>query len=521
MHTNLPRSALLPLVAAALLALPATALAATRYATPNPAGGANCSVGNPCSLSTSINGAANGDTVVIDSGNYVVAGGTDIFASQSNLDIYGALGQPRPTITISPPSNVAGLTLNAGTRLAGVQLTVTSGAQAALDLTGGDTLEDSLVTMTTGDAVDILGATGGFTGGLVRDDVLRAGGFALSVEDVTGVYVRHVTAIGTGGGGRGLQVTNDSAMTTSVDAGDSIFQGAQFDISMANYAATTAASTLVSDYDDYNPAHVYNNPNFLSVFSAGPHDISAAPLFVSAIDAHEAAGSPTIDRGATFFNSGVHDLDGDPRLLGQAEDIGAYEFRSPPAVTTTPATAITLNGASIGGTVNAENESKVSWHIDYGPTTAYGSSTTVTPAVVGNATHAVAVTLAGLAAGTYHYRVVAVDSYGAVSDGNDVAFTTASPAKPGGTPPGGAGPGTGQRSPTVCRVPALKGLPLARARKALTKAHCKLGRVRRPKHARGLLVVERQSHRSGTKLAAGAHINVVLAKPPRKARRKR
>ena len=514
MHEKLPRRALPSLVAAALLALPATALAATtRYATPSPAGGANCSVGNPCSLSTAINGASSGDTVVIDSGNYVVPAGSDVFANNSNLDIYGALGQPRPTITISPPANAPGLALNSGTRLAGVQLTVTSGSPAALNLTGGDTLEDSLVTMTTGDAVDILGATGGFTGGLVRDDILRAGGTGLSVEDVTGMDVRHVTAIGTGGGGRGIELFSNTGETTSVDARDSIFEGAQNDILVDNPGS---GATLTTDYDDYDPTGVYNNPSYPGVFNTGAHDISAAPLFVSGTDAHEAAGSPTIDRGATFSNSGVHDIDGDTRLLGQAEDIGADEFRSPPAVVTTPATAITLNSASIGGTVNAENESNVLWHIDYGPTTAYGSSTPVT-AITGNATDAAVVTLAGLAAGTYHYRVVAVDSYGAVSDGNDVAFTTASPVKPGVTSPG---PGAGQRSPVVCRVPALKGLTLARARKALTRAHCKLGRVRRPRHAHGALVVEGQSHRKGAKLAAGAHVNVVLAKPPRRARRR-
>ena len=57
---------------------------------------------------------------------------------------------------------------------------------------------------------------------------------------------------------------------------------------------------------------------------------SAAPLFVNteAGDFREAAGSPTIDAGLAD-ELGPLDLAGNPRVLGSAPDIGAYEFVPP------------------------------------------------------------------------------------------------------------------------------------------------------------------------------------------------
>lgn len=65
--------------------------------------------------------------------------------------------------------------------------------------------------------------------------------------------------------------------------------------------------------------------------------------------------------------------------------------------------------------------------------------------------------------------------------------------------------------PTVhCIVPSLTRRSLSSARSSLRRAHCLLGRVRRPHYHRGALVVTRQSAPRGAKLADGAAVAVAL-----------
>ena len=78
-----------------------------------------------------------------------------------------------------------------------------------------------------------------------------------------------------------------------------------------------------------------------------------------------------------------------------------------------------------------------------------------------------------------------------------------------------------------CKVPKLKGLTLAKARKALAKAHCALGKVtkpRKPKHGRlPALVVRSSSPKAGAVHSAGMKVKLALGpkpKPKRKARRR-
>ena len=61
-----------------------------------------------------------------------------------------------------------------------------------------------------------------------------------------------------------------------------------------------------------------------------------------------------------------------------------------------------------------------------------------------------------------------------------------------------------------CVVPALKGDSLSKARRALSKAHCKLGKISKPRKHRGALVVTAQSVRAGRKSAKGAGVSVKL-----------
>ncbi len=58
----------------------------------------------------------------------------------------------------------------------------------------------------------------------------------------------------------------------------------------------------------------------------------------------------------------------------------------------------------------------------------------------------------------------------------------------------------------ACRVPALKGDTLASARRALRRAHCRLGAIHQPAHHHGTLYVSAQGAPAGEQLAHGARV---------------
>jgi hypothetical protein len=71
-----------------------------------------------------------------------------------------------------------------------------------------------------------------------------------------------------------------------------------------------------------------------------------------------------------------------------------------------------------------------------------------------------------------------------------------------------------------CVVPSLKGDSLSKARRVLGRAHCRLGAVSSPRgHARGPLIVTRQSPRAGSWPAGGARVMVTLGRPGARGRR--
>jgi len=89
----------------------------------------------------------------------------------------------------------------------------------------------------------------------------------------------------------------------------------------------------------------------------------------------------------------------------------------------------------------------------------------------------------------------------------------------GNTPPPGS-------SPKQCVVPKLVNYSLATARKRLTAAHCKLGKVRNPKFRKGrkkpALVVGRQRIKAGTHRKSGTAVALAMkVKPKPKPKPKR
>jgi uncharacterized repeat protein (TIGR02543 family) len=108
------------------------------------------------------------------------------------------------------------------------------------------------------------------------------------------------------------------------------------------------------------------------------------------------------------------------------QSIAIHNAAAAPTVTTSAASGIGLNGATLNGTVN-DNWSSTTVSFDYGLTTGYGTNVAATTGgtvAAGSGSTAVAVTLAALNCGTtYHFRVKAVNGVG-TTYGADQGFTT-------------------------------------------------------------------------------------------------
>jgi phosphodiesterase/alkaline phosphatase D-like protein len=121
----------------------------------------------------------------------------------------------------------------------------------------------------------------------------------------------------------------------------------------------------------------------------------------------------------------------------------------PPTVTTGLADTVTGTSATLNGTVNPRGTA-TQYFFEYGPQTSSSYPNHTYPQDLGfsdTSAHAVSTTLTGLLDGqTYHYRVVAFNGDGIVSDGADQTFTTANPAVPAAPVITGVSPNKGYYS---------------------------------------------------------------------------
>ena len=96
-----------------------------------------------------------------------------------------------------------------------------------------------------------------------------------------------------------------------------------------------------------------------------------------------------------------------------------------PAVEAKPASAVTQTSATLNGTVNPEGAEVSKCEVEYGPTTAYGSSVACSsPPGSGSSAVPVSASVTGLTANTtYHFRISAANSSG-TTKGADATFKT-------------------------------------------------------------------------------------------------
>ncbi len=298
-----------------------------------------------------------------------------------------------PTVAVDPASGIAatGATLNGTVNANGGSTAVTF--QYGLDTGYGSTAAaaQNPVTGTTGTGVSatITGLSDGVTYHY-RVMAVNAGGTTYSADMTFTAGASAPTATTNAAGGigatsatfNGTVNANGAASTVTFELGEDTNYGRSFNADQSPVSGTTATAV-----------------------SATLNDLTAATTYHYRVVAENGSGT-AYGADMTFTTNGA------------------------PTVTTAAAASVTDTGATVNGTVNANNQSSTVT-FDYGLTTGYGSSAAATPSpVTGAADTPVSAALSGLTPGnTYHYRVVATNGDG-TSYGADMTFFTAAPAAP-------------------------------------------------------------------------------------------
>jgi hypothetical protein len=391
--------------AALVLAGAPTARADIRYVAAG-GGDTDCTQPDPCALSIAPSKVADGDQVRLLSSTF---NGLGDIAFGKRVTISGQMGaRPRLNVgslqLLAPGSRLEDVTVVGHSQVAliaidstveRVEATHEEGTQTVCEFDGDTVVSDTACWANpTASSAGAIGV-GGWTDLDTADeyDVLPR---------PSHITLRNVTA-----------QSQDALIAYTFDTTAATISGS---IIAGNIPPTTA--TLAADH------------SATSLAGTGNIAVSSDSIFPNLLigGIHPAAGSPTIDAGTA---GGAFDLDGKPRTLGSAPDMGAYEWvPSKPQVTTGDVTSVSSSAALVPGSVDARG-AETTFSVEYG---VGGYSASLAGGSVGSRTLpvGVAATLNGLApATTYHYRVVATNSEGTTA-GEDRTFTTA--ALPAATP---------------------------------------------------------------------------------------
>jgi hypothetical protein len=373
-----------------------------RYASPSGIATGTCPKPAPCTIATAINDAPADSTVVIEPGHYGTAAAplTDTFTDENGAIHVHGTDLAHPPVIYSQTAHY-GFEFNNASSLSDVEIHNT-GTRAAIFITAGTA--DHVRAFTSGGE---FGACSVFVS--LTDSLCVATGDFLPAFDIyeggdLTTTLRGVTAVSTGMGGAGLVDEAVSASTVTINATNSIFSGRGADISeYATVAGATASVKLTnSNYSTYSS----NGSAGIERLTAGAGDISAPPKFVDPAngDYREKASSPTVNAGAKDAAGGT-DVVGNPRGLGPAPDMGAYELVQKPSTAGLKATSNAAHAVTMTVNVNPQGLATTVRLI------ATHGHTTVTSSVVsvghGRAGKAVRLRLKGLTANTT-YRIHAV-----------------------------------------------------------------------------------------------------------------
>lgn len=293
------------LTAALVLAIPATASAAQRYAAPSATNvNGTCPVESPCRIDHAVDAASAGDTVHVAPGTYTVYDDLELV---SGATLAGDPGDPAPLLVAAQGLDEE-ILVSAGT-VRHLDFRSLAQGQAAVMLTGG-TGED-LTAVADGNAFKVFGNSSGVT--LLRDSValsvsgagvkLKDGGVPLAGALLLGpadVAVRNVTAFSSQGDAIRCEMVSGRGSLVNV-----IARGAK-DVNASGGGGCRAS------YSNLRPS--------LANLALGAGIQSGQPAFGSG--ARPLASSPTVDAGTRDAFTGAADPDGRARTV---PDIGAYE----------------------------------------------------------------------------------------------------------------------------------------------------------------------------------------------------
>jgi hypothetical protein len=432
---SLPIAATLALT----LASAAPASAAQRYTSPGGTAANPCTQAAPCDIVTAINGGVGNmpvakDEVIVEPGSYYKLGtastplSTDL-APQVDESIHGVVGQPRPVIFSAASPNA--LELNGLSTMSGRFLDIEQSASVDAVYISNANADQLFVHATklgacyTADGTTLTNSIcwGNTTG--VFESAASPGPFSATF--------RNVDSYATGGPGTyGIQISGSSNSMFTLHATNVIARGGggagSFDV--YGNPASGSSVTINLDHSDYVTTHA--GPNGMTTITppGGATNITTDPALVSPStgDFHETASSATIDKGATSALNGSFDFEGQPRVEGGLTDIGADEFVALPVVTAGAASAITMGGATVGGTVNPGHDT-TSYVFKYGLTPALASATPAQSVAPGFATRTVSGMLSSLQPGKlYYWQLVATNSAGAAPTPTQSFTTIAMPA---------------------------------------------------------------------------------------------
>ncbi|MGA9635621.1 MAG: hypothetical protein WBQ41_10355, partial [Solirubrobacterales bacterium] len=255
--------------------------------------GMACTASSPCSLDQSVSGASAGDEVIVGAGDYSLTSTLNV--TTSAIDVHGAAGAERPTITSS--ASTALRVSNSGASVSDLNLVDAATAGSSVLFAEEGTVERLFVS-STGETACPSSAPGATIRDSVCWDSSTTGEAGLDVDAGTSsatLTARNVTAISLNGAG--IVIDTVGAGDATLNATNIIAGGGNDDV----FTLRGGGGSVLGSFDHSNYATV-DTVNGGTVTSAGSgSNQTAAPLLVNpaAGDFRELAGSPTIDTGVT------------------------------------------------------------------------------------------------------------------------------------------------------------------------------------------------------------------------------
>lgn len=318
------------LLGVGIAAVPAHAeILPDRWASPTGTAVSGCSEDDPCDIVSAINDAPATSVVHVEPGTYGSAASpmTTQLEADNPITIEAATPTDPPVIIsnaaggsalITYHSTVSDLVIMSSAPTAGLYLLDSSSATrvatfASLGAYGACAVDNSTLTDSvcsqTADRAAAIGLTSSGAG------------------TTTGTFA-NVTAVSTGEHSSGVDTSVSDGRSLDLSFTNSILQGKQHDVHAS--ATNGASSTVSTDHSLYRPTTVATTG---ATVNGSASDVLGKAKFanLTARDFHEKHTSPSIDAGGTAPSDDT-DLAGNPRTLGAAVDIGAYEFLPSPQV---------------------------------------------------------------------------------------------------------------------------------------------------------------------------------------------